>query len=72
MCITVVWTICAAYQERDGNEGAGRAVIAFIWIFNVLYALASSRLLVAYTVQILPFKIRAKGLMLMNFSSRLR
>ncbi|KAF2490031.1 general substrate transporter [Lophium mytilinum] len=68
MCISfIAWTICAAYQERDGNAGAGRAVIAFIWIFNVSYALAWSGLLVAYTVEILPFKIRAKGLMLMNF-----
>jgi hypothetical protein len=37
-----------------------------IWIFSVAYALAWSGLLVAYTVEILPFKIRAKGLMIMN------
>lgn len=68
MCVTfILWTICASQQEATGNAAAGRAVIAFIWIFSVAYALAWSGLLVAYTVEILPFKIRAKGLMLMNF-----
>ncbi|OCL01499.1 general substrate transporter [Glonium stellatum] len=68
MCLVfVLWTICASQQERTNSAAAGRAVIAFIWIFSVAYALAWSGLLVAYTVEILPFKIRAKGLMLMNF-----
>ncbi|KAF2111367.1 general substrate transporter [Lophiotrema nucula] len=68
MCVTfVLWTICSSQQELKHSVAAGRAVIAFIWIFSVAYALAWSGLLVAYTVEILPFKIRAKGLMLMNF-----
>jgi sugar porter (SP) family MFS transporter len=68
MCLCfILWTISSSQQERTGSAAAGRAVIAFIWIFNVSYALAWSGLLVAYTVEILPFKIRAKGLMVMNF-----
>ncbi|KAF2195989.1 general substrate transporter [Delitschia confertaspora ATCC 74209] len=68
MCIIfVLWTICSSQQETKGSVAAGRAVIAFIWLFSVAYALAWSGLLVAYTVEILPFKIRAKGLMVMNF-----
>lgn len=63
----IVWTIASSFQQRDGNKAAGNAVIAMIWIFSVFYALAWSGLLVAYTVEILPFKIRAKGLMVMNF-----
>lgn len=67
MCVVfILWTICAAQQESTKSKAAGRAVIAFIWLFSVAYALAWSGLLVAYTVEILPFKIRAKGLMLMN------
>jgi hypothetical protein len=61
------WTVCSAIYQDSGNAGAGRAVIAFIWLFSVSYALAWSGLLVAYTVEIMPFKIRAKGLMVMNF-----
>jgi sugar porter (SP) family MFS transporter len=68
MCVCfILWTISSSQQEKTGSGAAGRAVIAFIWIFNVSYALAWSGLLVAYTVEILPFKIRAKGLMVMNF-----
>ncbi|KAF2796051.1 general substrate transporter [Melanomma pulvis-pyrius CBS 109.77] len=68
MCVCfILWTISSSQQEQKGSAAAGRAVIAFIWIFNVSYALAWSGLLVAYTVEILPFKIRAKGLMVMNF-----
>jgi len=63
----ICWTICSAIYQNTGDGAAGRAVIAFIWLFSVSYALAWSGLLVAYTVEIMPFKIRAKGLMLMNF-----
>jgi len=67
MCVTfIVWTIASSQQEATKSKAAGQAVIAMIWIFSVAYALAWSGLLVAYTVEILPFKIRAKGLMIMN------
>ena len=63
----ICWTICSSQFETKGNKAAGNAVVAFIWIHGVFYALAWSGLLVAYTVEIMPFKIRAKGLMIMNF-----
>jgi hypothetical protein len=67
MCVTfIIFTICSSVYTGQNSKAAGRAVIAMIWIFSVAYALAWSGLLVAYTVEILPFKIRAKGLMLMN------
>ncbi|KAL9616004.1 MAG: hypothetical protein Q9160_009075 [Pyrenula sp. 1 TL-2023] len=67
LVVFILWTICSARYEANGSKAAGQAVIAFIWIFSVCYAFAWSGLLVAYTVEILPFKIRAKGLMIMNF-----
>ncbi|KAH7138776.1 general substrate transporter [Dendryphion nanum] len=66
MVTFIIWTICSSQQEAKGSKAAGQAVIAMIWIFSVAYALAWSGLLIAYTVEILPFKIRAKGLMIMN------
>ena len=63
LVMLIAWTICSARFQIDGNDSAGKAVVAFIWLFNVAYAFAWSGLLVAYTVEILPFKIRAKGLM---------
>jgi len=68
MLITfVIWTICTALFEDSGNLAAGKAVIAMIFLFSATYAFAWSGLLVAYTVEIMPFKLRAKGLMVMNF-----
>jgi sugar porter (SP) family MFS transporter len=67
MLAFLAWTVCAAQFQEHGLKAAGNAVVAFIWIHGVFYAFAWSGLLVAYTVEILPFKIRAKGLMIMNF-----
>lgn len=64
----VGWTIAGAIYENSNmtNDGAGYAQIPFIWVFGVFYSFAWSGLLVAYTLEILPFKLRAKGLMIMN------
>ncbi|KIX05860.1 uncharacterized protein Z518_03833 [Rhinocladiella mackenziei CBS 650.93] len=58
----IAWTICSAVYQNDGDKAASQAVVAFIWIFNCSsYELAWSGLLVAYTMEIIPCKIRAKG-----------
>jgi hypothetical protein len=44
----------------------GYVNIVFVWLHGVAYALAWSGLLVAYTVEILPYKLRAKGVFIMN------
>jgi hypothetical protein len=40
---------------------ATHAVIAFIFLYYVLYNLAFTPLIVLYTVKILPYALRAKG-----------
>jgi MFS family permease len=78
------WTITGAVYENsevaveksdrypDGimgtNTGAGYAQIAFIWVFGVFYAIGFSGLLVAYALEVLPFHLRAKGMMIMNIT----
>jgi sugar porter (SP) family MFS transporter len=66
----ICWTITCAIYENSGesNAGAGYAQIPFIWIFGIFYALAWSGLLVAYALEILPYRLRAKGLMIMNIT----
>ncbi|KAF8320427.1 hexose transporter [Clavulina sp. PMI_390] len=51
-----------------GNTGAAHTYIAMVFLFNAFYAIAYTPLLVSYTVEILPYKIRAKGLAVMNLS----
>ena len=60
-------TIIGAQYTKTPTRGIGIAFVCFQWFFGLSYALAWSGLLVAYTVEILPYKLRAKGLMIMNF-----
>ena len=52
-------TIAGSQYSKTEDTGTGIAVICFFWLHGVAYALAWSGLLVAYTVEILPFKLRA-------------
>ncbi|KEY73196.1 hypothetical protein S7711_04162 [Stachybotrys chartarum IBT 7711] len=66
----LAWTIVAARFEATGEteiERLGYPQIALIWMFDVCYSIAWSGLLVAYALEILPYRLRARGLMIMNF-----
>ncbi|KAG9238026.1 putative lactose permease [Amylocarpus encephaloides] len=62
------WTVCAAQFVKTSVAGAGKAEIFFIFLYYVFYNSAWSGLLVGYGVEILPYKIRAKGLTIMFFA----
>ncbi|KAJ5552184.1 hypothetical protein N7494_001562 [Penicillium frequentans] len=57
-----IWTGCSAVYEKTGDHSAGSAVIAMIFLFYGAAGFAWPGLTVAYTAEILPFNIRAKGL----------
>jgi len=58
----VVWTICSERYNATKEKGNGSAVVAMIFLYYTFYNIAWSGLLVGYTVEILPFSIRAKGM----------
>lgn len=64
----VFWTLTAALYEEKGAPGASSAMIFFIWLFQVMYSMAWSGLLVGYSIEILPYKLRAKGIFIMQLS----
>jgi hypothetical protein len=64
----IFWTLCSALYDTYRSPGSGQAMIFFIWVFGFMYSLAWSGLLVGYAVEILPYKLRAKGLMIMNIA----
>ncbi|KAL4257195.1 major facilitator superfamily protein [Pleurotus pulmonarius] len=69
--MVVFWTlqtICFALYAEHGLTKAGHAVIAMIFLFYGFYDLAFTPLIVSYTVEILPYSLRAKGFMIFNFS----
>jgi MFS family permease len=59
--------ICFAEYAEHGHPAAGHAVIAFIFLFYAAYDIAFTPLIVSYTVEILPYNIRAKGFNIFNF-----
>jgi len=64
------WTAVGAVYENSGNANltAGYAQLAFVWIFGMFYDIGFSGLLVAYALEILPFHLRAKGMMILNIT----
>ena len=77
----LAWTITSAIYEKSAgapydskgdptyhNTAAGYTQIVWVWLFGVFYSLAWSGLLVAYALEILPYKLRAKGIMIMNLT----
>ncbi|TXT10533.1 hypothetical protein VHUM_02038 [Vanrija humicola] len=52
----------------DANKSTGHAVIAFIFIFYLFYNLAMNPLVGAYSVEILPYSVRSKGMMISSFT----
>ncbi|KAI0602043.1 hexose transporter [Biscogniauxia sp. FL1348] len=66
----VSWTICGALYENSGltNAASGYAQLVFIWAFGIFYDIGFSGLLIAYALEVLPFGLRAKGMMVMNIT----
>lgn len=64
------WTATGAIYENSNMTSiqSGYAQLVFIWIFGVFYDIGFSGLLVAYALEILPFHLRAKGMMIMNIT----
>lgn len=61
-------TACAGVFQTSGDKAAAHGVIAFIFVGATFYPLAYTPLLVSYTVELLPFFLRAKGLAVMNLT----
>ena len=64
------WTVCGAIYENSGetNTGSGYSQIVFVWFFGIFYDIGFSGLLVAYALEVLPFHLRAKGMMILNIT----
>ncbi|KAK9471179.1 lactose permease [Dipodascopsis tothii] len=61
ICFTV-WTILSARYNIAGDAGVGKGVVVMIFVFMFFYNISWSGLLISYTCEILPFRIRAKGM----------
>ncbi|KAJ0304803.1 hypothetical protein COL516b_005579 [Colletotrichum fioriniae] len=58
----IAWTGLTSHFVASHDEGTGRAVVAFIFIFYFFYDIAWTPLLQAYPVEIFPYTLRGRGL----------
>ncbi|TVY80424.1 Lactose permease [Lachnellula suecica] len=69
----IVWTALEATYEKatdltgEGSPGVARDVLAIIFIYNLFFNIGWGPLQVTYVVEILPYQLRARGLVLYNF-----
>lgn len=70
LTIFIAWTIASAEFQEKGVSSAGIAVMVLIFMFTAFYNIALSPLAVAYSVEVLPFSIRAKGMATYVFSTK--
>lgn len=56
----VVWTIAAERYLEQGSMGAGRLVLACIFIFQAFYTIAWTNLTVTYPLELVTYQMRAK------------
>jgi sugar porter (SP) family MFS transporter len=60
-------TVCSARYAITKSDSAAHAVIAFIFLFYASYDIAFTPLIVSYTLEILPYPLRAKGFTVFAF-----
>jgi MFS family permease len=70
LTIFTAWTIASAQFALNGAKAAGTAVLALIFVYQAFYCIAFSPLPVAYSVEVLPFSIRAKGMATYVFATK--
>ncbi|KAF7291133.1 Lactose permease [Mycena indigotica] len=61
-------TACFGRFRVAGDFHSAHAALAFIFLFYAAYDIAFSPLIVTYTLEILPYKLRAKGFNIFNFT----
>lgn len=66
--VLAFWTLTCGLHEQHQAPGANMGMIFLIWMHGIFYSTCWSGLLIGYALEILPYSLRAKGMMFMNIS----
>ncbi|KAJ5336640.1 uncharacterized protein N7506_004662 [Penicillium brevicompactum] len=72
LAVYIVWTALEATYEKttaldsEGGHGYAKGVLAMIFLYNFFFSIGWTPLQVTYCIEILPFDMRARGLVLYN------
>jgi len=67
----LIWTVLSSLNQQKGykDNKLGIAIICMIFVFNFFYNISINPVQPTYTLEILPFTLRAKGLMISQFTT---
>ncbi|KAH7025420.1 general substrate transporter [Macrophomina phaseolina] len=74
LLVYIVWTALEATYEKqtdlsgEGSHSVAKGVLAMIFLYNFFFSIGWGPLQVTYVVEILPYSLRARGLVLYNLS----
>ncbi|KAG8918500.1 hypothetical protein FRC00_012423 [Tulasnella sp. 408] len=63
-----IWTATMVVFQQNGSYASAMVAVVFIFIYYIFYDIAYTPILVTYVVEILPFRIRAKGFAVLQFT----
>ncbi|KAG9037811.1 hypothetical protein FRB95_004098 [Tulasnella sp. JGI-2019a] len=66
--VFIFWTVASALFAEHASKIAANATIVMIFLYYGFYDIAWTPLLITYTIEILPFRLRAKGFAIMSFT----
>ncbi|KAF7552911.1 hypothetical protein G7Z17_g3972 [Cylindrodendrum hubeiense] len=72
LVVYIIWTALEATYEKQtalngtGGDGLAKGVLAMIFLYNFFFSIGWTPLQVTYVIEILPFNLRARGLVLYN------
>ncbi|KAL1617408.1 hypothetical protein SLS56_010986 [Neofusicoccum ribis] len=72
LLVYIVWTALEATYEKEtdltgaGSHGVAKGVLAMIFLYSFFFSIGWGPLQVTYVVEILPYNLRARGLVLYN------
>lgn len=62
MLANVPFTIASAMYAKNGSDAAARAVVVFLFLYDAAFNIGCNPLPYCYTIEVLPFGIRSKGM----------
>lgn len=62
MLANVPFTIASAVYTKNGSDAAARAVVVFLFLYDAAFNIGCNPLPYCYTIEVLPFGIRSKGM----------
>lgn len=66
----IIWTVISAKNQQQDfkNPNLGKGVVVMIFVFYFFYNIAMNPVPIAYINEILPYTLRAKGILIFNIA----